>query len=71
MKYITQIPFTDYIIVLKSAVGYSKWHMLHTQQKFYLNPFQLSVAFHIETSNVICSVNFWFLYETQHRAEKG
>ena len=43
------------------------------------NQFQLSVAFHIETSNLFCrakqmndtSKRDWFLYETQHWAWMG
>ena len=38
-----------------------------------VNPFQSSIAFHIETSHLFCSakINDWFLYETQHWAEMG
>ena len=38
-----------------------------------VNPFQPSVAFHIETSNLFCSAkaNDGLLYETQYLADMG
>ena len=37
----------------------------------YINPFQPSVVFHIETSHLflLCKTNDWFLYETQRWPE--
>ena len=37
----------------------------------WLNPFQPSVAFRIETSHLICTWNGWFLCEMQYLAEMG
>ena len=37
----------------------------------WLNPFQPSGAFHIETSHLICTWNGWFLCEMQYLAEMG
>ena len=63
--------------------------LLITAYLFFLNNevnlFHLSLAFHIETSHLICSrisyrnqlldlqskSNYWFLYEMQHWAEMG
>ena len=33
----------------------------------WVNPFQSSAAFHIETTHLICTANYdWFLHEMQH-----
>ena len=43
------------------------------QHRFFqdFNPFQPSVAFHIETIHLTCSANRndWFIYEMKHWAE--